>query len=54
MDREALANVVVHLSYFAVDHEERIDEIDLNPLRVHSQGDGVTVLDALIVERSAP
>ena len=54
MDREALANIVVHLSHFAVDHEERIDEIDLNPVRVHSRGDGINVLDALIVKRSAP
>ena len=51
-DREALADIVVRLSQFAVDHEDRIDEIDLNPVRVYAQGDGVNVLDALIVKRS--
>ena len=54
MDREALANIVARLSHFAVDHEQRIDDIDLSPVRVHPQGDGVTVLDALILKRSAP
>ena len=54
MDREARAGIVARLSHFAVDHDDRIDEIEFNPVRVHSQGDGVTVLDALIVKRSAP
>ena len=45
---------MIRLSQFAADHVDQIDEIDLNPVRVHAQGDGVTVLDALIVKRSAP
>ena len=53
-DRGALVDIVTRLSQFAVDHEDRIDEIELNPVRVYAQGDGVTVLDALIVKRSAP
>ena len=54
VDREALADIMIRLSQFAVDHEDQIDEIELNPVRVYAQGDGVTVLDALIVKRSAP
>ena len=53
-DRDALVDIMIRLSQFAADHVDRIDEIDLNPVRVHAQGDGVTVLDALIVKRSAP
>ena len=51
-DRAALAELIAALSRFAADHAELIDEIDLNPVIVHSQGQGLTVVDALIV-RSA-
>jgi acetate---CoA ligase (ADP-forming) len=50
-DREALAELIAALSHFAADHADRIDEIDLNPVIVHPQGGGVTVVDALIVKR---
>ena len=39
------------LSRFAADHAELIAEIDLNPVIVHPQGEGLTVVDALIVKR---
>src|SRR5271157_404826 len=52
-DRAALAELTVALSRFAADHADRIDEIDLNPVIVHSQGQGLTVVDALIVKRRA-
>jgi len=48
-DKAALAETMVRLSAFATDHVERIEEIDLNPIRVHA--DGVSVLDALIIQR---
>ena len=39
------------LSHFAADHADLIEEIDLNPVIVHAQGEGLTVVDALIVKR---
>ena len=50
-DREALAELIATLSRFAADHGDLIDEIDLNPVIVHAQGRGFTVVDALIVKR---
>ncbi len=51
-DRTALAELIAALSRFAADHAELIEEIDLNPVIVHSQGQGLTVVDALIVRRN--
>ena len=52
-DRAALADTMAILSRFAADHAELIDEIDLNPVIVHPKGQGLTVVDALIVKRKA-
>jgi len=52
-DTGALADLVVNLSQFAADHADEIAEIDLNPVIVHGDGDGVSVVDALIVKRRA-
>ena len=51
-DTEALADLMVKLSHFAADHADEIAEIDLNPVIVHAQGDGISVVDALIVKRT--
>jgi acyl-CoA synthetase (NDP forming) len=51
-DTEALADLMVKLSQFAFDHADDIAEVDLNPVIVHGKGDGVTVVDALIVKRA--
>ena len=51
-DRAALAELIARLSRFAADHAELIEEVDLNPVIVHPQGQGLTVVDALIVKRS--
>jgi acyl-CoA synthetase (NDP forming) len=51
-DKAALAQLMAALSRFAADHAEAISEIDLNPVIVHAAGDGLTVVDALIVKRS--
>ena len=53
-DIDALAELMVRLSQFAADHADEIAEIDLNPVIVHAQGEGVSVVDALIVRREAP
>jgi acetate---CoA ligase (ADP-forming) len=50
-DRAALAELMATLSQFAADHADLIEEIDLNPVIVHAQGQGLTVVDALIVKR---
>jgi acyl-CoA synthetase (NDP forming) len=50
-DRLALAALIASLSRFAADHADFIEEIDLNPVIVHPQGQGLTVVDALIVKR---
>ena len=50
-DRAALAELIAVLSRFAADHGDLIEEIDLNPVIVHPHGQGLTVVDALIVKR---
>src|SRR5437763_1402621 len=50
-DRDALARLLVALSRFAADHADAIAEIDLNPVIVHAAGEGLTIVDALIVTR---
>ena len=49
-DREALVDLIVALSRFAADHADAVAEIDLNPVIVHPEGEGLTVVDALIVK----
>jgi acyl-CoA synthetase (NDP forming) len=50
-DATALADLMVRLSQFAADHVDDIEAIDLNPVIVHPQGEGVSVVDALILKR---
>jgi acyl-CoA synthetase (NDP forming) len=52
-DRAALAELMVALSRFAADHADRIEEIDLNPVIVHAAGEGLTIVDALIVKNNS-
>ena len=51
-DTEALADLMVKLSQFAFDHADNVAEIDLNPVIVHARGDGITLVDALMVKRT--
>jgi acyl-CoA synthetase (NDP forming) len=50
-DVEALIDLMVALSRFAVDHADTMAEIDLNPIIVHEKGQGASIVDALIVTR---
>lgn len=50
-DIEALLTLLVDLSHFAARHETLIDEVDLNPVLLHPAGQGLTIVDALIVKR---
>jgi acetate---CoA ligase (ADP-forming) len=51
-DTDALVDLMVRLSHFAADHADEIAEIDLNPVIVHAAGQGVSMVDALIVKHS--
>lgn len=48
-DVEAAARTVARLSDFACRHRDQVAEIDLNPILVRPRGQGVAILDALIV-----
>ena len=50
-DTDALVELMVRLSQFAADHADEIAEIDLNPVIVHAKGQGVSLVDALIVKQ---
>ncbi|WP_288385458.1 acetate--CoA ligase family protein [uncultured Acinetobacter sp.] len=52
-DIDALAKLLSTLSEFAAVHADQFDSIDLNPVLVLDQDQGVMALDALIVPRSA-
>ncbi|MEM7749548.1 MAG: acetate--CoA ligase family protein [Pseudomonadota bacterium] len=47
-DIDALAGTIVALSRFVAEEGASISEIDLNPVLVHEQGKGVSIVDALI------
>jgi acetate---CoA ligase (ADP-forming) len=51
-DVGALADLMVKLSQFAADHADTVAEIDLNPVIVHDEERGLTVVDALIVKHA--
>ncbi|MBY8974520.1 acetate--CoA ligase family protein [Rhodobacteraceae bacterium NNCM2] len=48
-DIDALAKAISHLSVFAAANADRIESVEMNPLR--ARADGVVALDALIVRR---
>ena len=50
-DVEALVDLTAALSRFAADHGERFESLDLNPVIVHPAGNGVSVVDALIIKQ---
>ncbi|WP_433634949.1 acetate--CoA ligase family protein [Nocardia sp. CA-120079] len=47
-DRAAFADALSRLSVLAADLAEEIAEVDVNPVFVHNEGEGVTATDALI------
>ena len=49
LDQQAAAALVARLSEFADRHREQVAEIDLNPILVRPQGEGVAILDALMI-----
>jgi acetate---CoA ligase (ADP-forming) len=51
-DRTAFAALLVRLATLQADFAGRIATIDLNPVFLHDDGDGISVADALIVQHS--
>ncbi|MBU4609399.1 acetate--CoA ligase family protein [Achromobacter sp. GG226] len=52
-DVAAAAQTVARLSEFACRHADDVAEIDMNPVLVRPQGEGVVVLDALMIPTGA-
>ncbi|MFJ2211534.1 acetate--CoA ligase family protein [Streptomyces sp. NPDC101062] len=50
-DVDAVADLLVTVSAFAVAHADRIETLELNPVVVREAGQGVLALDALVVPR---
>lgn len=50
-DVDAVARLLVDVSRFAAAHRDDIESIDLNPVVVLPEGEGVVALDALVVPR---
>ncbi|AET67507.1 acyl-CoA synthetase (NDP forming) [Desulfosporosinus orientis DSM 765] len=48
-DLDALCETIVAIGNFAVSHKDTLKELDINPLFVYAEGEGVGVADALIV-----
>jgi acetyltransferase len=51
-DIPALAQLIAQISLLAARLRGTVAEIEVNPVRVHPQGEGVTVVDALVVRRT--
>ncbi|MEC9431688.1 MAG: acetate--CoA ligase family protein [Pseudomonadota bacterium] len=51
-DVPALVKLMLALCRFVSDNAARIEEIDLNPVVAHEAGQGVSVLDALVLRRA--
>jgi len=52
-DVDALVDAVMNISRFVEDHQETVVGLDVNPLFVYPNGEGVLAVDALIMELSA-
>jgi acetyltransferase len=50
-DVAALSQLIAQVSALASDARDEIAEIELNPVLVHPAGQGVTIVDALVVPR---
>ena len=48
-DAAALSQLISQVSVLAARYAREISEIELNPVLVHAQGQGVTIVDALVV-----
>ena len=53
-DLDAVADLLVTVSRFAVANADRIETLELNPVVVREEGHGAVALDALVVPREEP
>jgi acetate---CoA ligase (ADP-forming) len=53
-DITALAQLIARVSQLATTLRDVVSEIEINPVVVHPDGEGVTILDALVVAASVP
>ncbi len=51
-DIAALTRLIAQVSLLAARLRDEVSEIELNPVLVHPEGQGVTIVDALVVRRS--
>lgn len=51
-DLDALEDLMVKISEYAALHKDTLKEMDLNPVFVYPKGQGVCVVDALIVKHN--
>ncbi len=51
-DIPALSQLISQISQLAARYKAEISEIELNPVLVHPQGQGVTIVDALVVPKT--
>lgn len=49
LDVDALADMLVRVGDFAVQHRNDLAEMDMNPVFVYPEGEGVAVADALVI-----
>jgi acetate---CoA ligase (ADP-forming) len=50
-DIAALVQLIAQVSLLAARLSNDVSEIELNPVLVHPEGQGVTIVDALVVKR---
>jgi acetate---CoA ligase (ADP-forming) len=50
-DVAALSKLISQISVVAAQHAKEISEIEINPVLVHPEGQGVTIVDALVVPK---
>jgi acetate---CoA ligase (ADP-forming) len=50
-DIAALTRLIAQVSWLAAQLRDEVSEIELNPVLVHAEGQGVTIVDALVVRR---
>jgi acetate---CoA ligase (ADP-forming) len=51
-DISALSQLISQLSVLAAQYRRQISEIEINPVLVHAEGQGVTIVDALVVRKN--
>jgi acetyltransferase len=51
-DVAALSELITQVSLLAARYDAQIAEIEINPVLVHAEGQGVTVVDALVVRKT--